>query len=93
MTSSEKQPQTTTVVSVINMKGGVGKSTITALLSQDAARRGFNVLAVDLDPQANLSQALMHDAYLNFIKEERPSIVEIFKEYQPATKNKTRLHP
>ena len=75
------------------MKGGVGKSTITALLSQDAARRGFNVLAVDLDPQANLSQALMHDAYLNFIKEERPSIVEIFKDYQPATKNKNAPSP
>ena len=48
-------------VSVINMKGGVGKTTIAAMLCWRAARDGRKVLAVDLDPQANLSQALMGD--------------------------------
>ncbi len=36
-------------VSVINMKGGVGKTTIAALLSLYASRHD-NVLAIDLDP-------------------------------------------
>ncbi|MCP4345938.1 MAG: AAA family ATPase [Desulfobacterales bacterium] len=43
------------VVSVINYKGGVGKTTITANLSSELAWRGFKVLMIDLDPQANLT--------------------------------------
>jgi chromosome partitioning protein len=72
------------VVCVINLKGGVGKSTISALLSRHAlATRQKDVLAVDLDPQANLSQALMHRAYNDFLSDQRPSIVEIFNGYIP----------
>ncbi len=37
------------VISVINYKGGVGKTTITANLSTELAYRGFNVLMIDLD--------------------------------------------
>lgn len=43
------------VVSVINYKGGVGKTTITNNLASDLAHRGKRVLAIDLDPQANLT--------------------------------------
>jgi chromosome partitioning protein len=43
------------VISVINYKGGVGKTTITANLVSDLASRGKNVLAIDLDPQASLT--------------------------------------
>jgi len=43
------------VVSVINYKGGVGKTTITANLSSELAKRGFKVLMIDLDPQSNLT--------------------------------------
>ena len=53
-------------ISVINMKGGVGKTTIAVLLARHAAEsRDLNVLAVDIDPQANLSQALMGDMLTN----------------------------
>lgn len=73
-------------ISVINMKGGVGKTTIAALLARYASRTlGLNVLAVDLDPQANLSQAFMRDGYKRFLKDQYPSIVEIFSGYQPPT--------
>ena len=73
-------------VSVINMKGGVGKTTIAALLARHASRKlGLNVLAVDLDPQANLSQAFMRDRYERFLEDKNPSIVEIFGGYQPPT--------
>lgn len=43
---------------VITGKGGVGKTTITAILSHLFARDGFNTLAVDEDPQMNLPYAI-----------------------------------
>ncbi len=43
------------VVSVINYKGGVGKTTITANLGAELAARGERVLLIDLDPQASLT--------------------------------------
>jgi len=43
---------------VITGKGGVGKTTITAILSHLFARRGFSTLAVDEDPQMNLPYAI-----------------------------------
>lgn len=43
------------VVSVLNYKGGVGKTTITANLGADLAARGHRVLLIDLDPQASLT--------------------------------------
>lgn len=43
------------VVSVINYKGGVGKTTLTANLGAELAWRGYRVLLLDLDAQANLT--------------------------------------
>jgi chromosome partitioning protein len=43
------------VVSVINYKGGVGKTTVTANLGAELAWRGHNVLLLDFDPQASLT--------------------------------------
>jgi len=71
-------------ICVINLKGGVGKSTITALLSRYAFNsRKQNVLAIDLDPQANLSQGLMHQGYSAFLSQKGGSIVEVFNDYMP----------
>ena len=43
------------VLTVINFKGGSGKTTTSAHLAQKLALDGYRVLAVDLDPQASLS--------------------------------------
>ncbi len=46
-------------VSVVNMKGGVGKSTTVANLAEAlAAESGLRVLVVDFDPQSNVSMML-----------------------------------
>lgn len=77
-------------VCVINLKGGVGKSTIAALLTRYAfSSLQKDVLAIDLDPQANLSQALMSQGYNAFLTERRASIVEIFNGYQPPSTGRT----
>lgn len=47
------------VVSVINYKGGVGKTTVTANLASEMVRRGIKVLVIDLDPQTNLTFSYM----------------------------------
>ena len=54
-------------------KGGVGKTTIAATLARLYAAEGKNVLAADVDPDANLGLAL------GFSEEELDSIVPISK--------------
>ncbi len=77
-------------ISVINMKGGVGKTTIAALLGRYASiEEELNVLAIDLDPQANLSQAFMRQNYHQFLKEKQPSIVELFGGHIPPQSSET----
>ena len=44
-----------TVVSVLNYKGGVGKTTVAANLGAELAMRGRSVLLIDTDPQASLT--------------------------------------
>lgn len=46
------------VISIMNNKGGVGKTTSTANIGTGLHNLGYNVLLVDLDPQANLSDGL-----------------------------------
>jgi len=51
----------TTTVALFNNKGGVGKTTLAYHLAHMISRLGHRVLAVDLDPQANLTAHFLGD--------------------------------
>src|SRR5258708_1562783 len=70
------------VVGLVSMKGGVGKSTITANLGWHSAyMRDKKVLLIDLDPQFNLSQyALGSERYRELLKKKAPTIYEVFEQ-------------
>jgi len=52
----------TWIISIANEKGGVAKTTTTLSLCGAFVEAGYRVLAIDLDPQANLSLSLSEEA-------------------------------
>jgi chromosome partitioning protein len=50
------------IISIINHKGGVGKTTTTINLGKALSIIGFNVLIIDMDSQGNLSQSLGYES-------------------------------
>jgi len=59
----------TTAIALFNNKGGVGRTTLTYHLANMVARLGWRVLAVDLDPQANLTSAFFDEDKLELFWE------------------------
>ncbi|MEF9865024.1 MAG: AAA family ATPase [Oscillospiraceae bacterium] len=53
------------VISISNQKGGVGKTTTTGALAAGMKCKGFRVLAIDLDPQGNLTFSVDGDSEIS----------------------------
>lgn len=68
------------VVSLVNMKGGVGKTTLAVNMADFLVKRySKRVLLVDVDPQFNATQCLLNgDEYVNYIKKGGTTIIDIF---------------
>ena len=79
-------------ISLINMKGGVGKSTITVNLAWHFAAYQHwqkKVLVVDLDPQFNTSQyTLGVNKYEAILRQNKPTIWDIFEQNQTTPRGK-----
>lgn len=84
------------VVSVINYKGGVGKTTTTANLAAELAWRGHKILLLDLDPQASLTFSFIRpDEWQdNFAKEKTiKAWFESFSEGKPISLDSLIFEP
>jgi len=68
----------TRVTTIINQKGGVGKTTTAHVLATGLSRQGFRVLSVDVDPQGNLSYTMNADT-------TRRGLYEAMREEAPIT--------
>ncbi len=60
-----------TIIAVLSQKGGTGKTTTVRTLADIMRRIGLEVLAVDLDPQANLSD------YFDVPPEAEPTVADV----------------
>lgn len=61
------------VISIITQKGGVGKTTVVNALCSTLTKRNYRVLAIDMDPQGNLSFSFDADA------DNAPTIYDVLK--------------
>jgi chromosome partitioning protein len=73
------------VVSVINYKGGVGKTTLTANIGAELAFRGKKVLLIDLDPQASLTFSLVRPEYWQQNLEAEKTIKKWYESFDSSS--------
>lgn len=61
------------VLSCVNQKGGVGKTTLCANIAASMAQSGANVLAIDMDPQGHLA------SYLGVRERDLPGVFDVLQ--------------
>lgn len=77
--SSKKQ--LAPVLAVLNMKGGVGKTTVSAHVFRELYRQLLkNTLVIDFDPQFNLTQTLVIQTRYEKLKQQNQTILSVMEQ-------------
>ena len=76
------------VISISNIKGGVGKTSTAAILSAGLANKGYNVLMIDSDPQTNLTMCFMPEP-----EDGTPSLYHVYAEEKSLDEVKMNIKP
>ncbi|GEM_PF-1703867 len=66
----------TKIISFINLKGGVGKTSTAINIADAFSRDGHKVLVIDMDPQFNATQALLNHQFRHHKKEIEPKLLD-----------------
>lgn len=73
----------TPIVAILNMKGGVGKTTIAANIFELLFQSVGSTLLLDLDPQFNLTQMLLEPRMYNELRDNNETIASVFESPPP----------
>lgn len=74
------------VIAFFSNKGGVGNTSLVYHLSWMLAELGYRVLAADLDPQSNLTAALLDDERLEHLWASQDRMTSIATAVEPLTR-------
>ncbi|HBQ5785142.1 AAA family ATPase [Klebsiella pneumoniae] len=70
----------TKIVSFINLKGGVGKTTTSVNISAVLAKKGYKVLVIDLDPQTNATVSLVDQNKWQEVHDSGQTLYHLFND-------------
>ena len=74
------------VITISNIKGGVGKSSTAATLAAGLAKKGYRALMIDSDPQTNLTMCFLPEQ-----PDDAESLYHVYAEGKSIDKVKVRI--
>jgi len=83
---TKQQVKSTPVIAVLNMKGGVGKTTVTAHVFRESYKLHFkSTLLIDLDPQFNLTQTVLEQSRYEDLRKANKTIAAVLEDQTPTS--------